>query len=143
MVEGISFRLRQELLRLNKLGNRKLTLEEEFILSEVEFRLDKGKAKEATKRYPTDELFLYTVHCYARHFNKTEELEVVLKDKGRVAFMATEKKRHSLTHPKTSEDTEINDLEWTKAKEAWAWYHQLYVVLLTDSILEELPDKQM
>jgi hypothetical protein len=143
MVEGISFRLRQELLRLHKLGQRKLTLEEEFILSEVEFRLDKGKAKQATKRYPTDELFLYTINCYARHFNRTEELDVVFKDEGRGAFTTTEKKRHSLTHPKTSEDTEISDSEWAKAKAAWAWYHQLYIALLTGSILQELPDKQM
>jgi len=142
MAEGISFQLRQELLRLNKLGRVELTLDEEFILSEVEIRLEKGKAKRALKRYPTEELFLYTTHCYAKHLNRTEEVASVLSDKGKGAFKAAAKKRHSLTHPKTSEDTEVSDSEWELARAAWAWYHQLYVALLKGSILEEMPDSE-
>jgi|GEM_PF-2912097 hypothetical protein len=142
MVEGISLQLRKELLRLNKLGQVYLTLDEEFILSEVEIRLDKGKAKRALKRYPTEELFLYTIHCYAKHLSRTEEVGSVLGDKGKDAFKAAAKKRHSLTHPKTSEDTQVSDSEWKMARAAWAWYHQLYVALLNGNILEEMPDKE-
>lgn len=142
MVEGIGYQLRQELLRLNGLGQIQLTLEEEFILSEVDYTLDGGKAKKRSKLYRTKDLLLYTTRCYARNFNTTEDVERVLNQKGWSAFNTSLKKRDSMTHPKTAADTEVSEKEWEEAKAAWAWYHQLYVALLKGSILEELPDNQ-
>lgn len=69
MVEGISFQLRHELLRLHKISQIRLSLEEQLILSEVEIRLEKGKAA-VVKRYPADDLFRFTIHCYAPHLRQ-------------------------------------------------------------------------
>lgn len=141
MVEGISFQLRHELLRLHKISQIRLSLEEQLILSEVEIRLEKGKARTVVKRYPADDLFRFTIHCYAPHLRRTEMVNQVFDETGRSAFKAAYKKRDSLTHPKTAEDTEVTDEEWSNARAARVWYNKLYIALLNESILEELPDK--
>ena len=138
MVEGTTYNLRQFLLRQHERGQIVLSLPEQLILSEREYRPDSsGHSNESDRIHPTQHLLKYTLKAFAKYHNKETELTDFLSKDGFRSCSETFTKRNSIVHPKKSEDVLVNDSEWQNADNAFSWFHDLQIALFEGNIFQE------
>ena len=135
-VDGVSYALRRVVLSLNELDQHRLTLAEQCVLREVSFRFRDGKIEERDAFLKPLEALELSVAHFARAFGSTFILQK--GDHRFTAFKRTLGLRHTLTHPKTSQDLTLSRDHIADFSEAVAWFSNQMVALFSSSFKDLL-----
>jgi len=135
MVEGVSFNLRQLLLKLNADDKIKVTLAEQVILSETAYRLkDNGLPEANLQFYDAVRMFKFTWKTFAKYHERTKVMEKHLGNSGFQCMLAVMKKRNRVTHPKAADDILISKEEWGQLRLAYDWFHEMTIAVFDGNL---------
>lgn len=141
LVEGISYRVRQNLLEKGTQNLITLDIEEIIILKEKLVELNnKGIIKIRDKFFPFESMFLFTFKIYARVHKKENLLKNELSKIGYSKLKNVVEIRNRITHPKAKMDVDVSGHEVKLADDAFEWFHNFGLEMFKDDILVEIKE---
>lgn len=134
LIEGVSYRTRQNLINKVELGELNLLPEELIILKEKSIELSKdGTLREKDKYFPFEQMFRFTFNAYARSNDKLDLFTKELSDHGFRALKEAVIIRNRTTHPKNAKDIYVNGKEVEQALIAYEWFLSLQLKCLMET----------
>ncbi len=136
MIEGISYSVRQHLLKNYENNIIELSAEEIILLKEKTIDLkDNGDVKMKDRFYGFKPMFNFTYKLYAQKNHKNLLSIDVTYDESVKQLLEVIKVRNRITHPKSGKDVFVSGAETRLADEVFTWYHSFLFELFDGDIL--------
>ena len=137
MIEGISYQVRQHLLKKYEDNLIELSAEEIILLKEktVEIK-NNGEIRLKDRFYAFEPIFNFTYKLYAQKHQKDLLSTDASYNESVKQLLEVIKVRNRITHPKNGKDVFVLGAETRLADETFSWYHNFVFELFDGDILE-------